>query len=113
MTRPVPRVGGLKIRPGSDRGSGEERAGASLKGWWRGFKDFLFGFFIYGMVEEVAGRKREQEELFLLVTMGDLIGLPIFPPYYRLRFLPYCLGRLARWKKEVVKPKDLFSEVRD
>lgn len=108
----------LKSEPASQELRSEERPGgeglgASLNRWWRGLKDFLYGFFIFGMVEEVVGRKREREQIFLLIIMGDLVGLPIFSGYYRLRFLPYCLPRLARWKKEVIKPKDLFSMVQD
>ncbi|MEJ2717986.1 MAG: hypothetical protein P8182_12745 [Deltaproteobacteria bacterium] len=108
----------VKSEPGYQKMGCEQRSGgkalsASLDRWWRGLKDFLYGFFIYGMVEEVAGRKREQEQVFLLIMMGDLVGLPIFSGYYKLRFLPYCLPRLARWKKEVIRPKDLFSMVQE
>ena len=28
----------------------------------------------------------------MLVTFGDMIGVPIMPPYYGLRLLPYVAG---------------------
>ena len=31
------------------------------------------------------------EHLFILITMGDLLGIPILPPYYSLRLLPYVV----------------------
>ena len=80
---------------------------------WRALKDFLYGFFVYGMVEEVVGRKRQQEQVFLLLVMGDLLGVPVFSGYYRLRLLPYFLPRLERWKLALCKPRDLFSRLKD
>ena len=29
------------------------------------------------------------ENLFMVVVVGDMIGLPVIPPYYALRLLPF------------------------
>lgn len=81
--------------------------------FWKGLKDFLYGFALHGMVREVAARKREEEDAFALLAVGDLLGFPAGPPYYRLRLLPYLVPRLTRWKNEMVRPRDLFHLARE
>jgi hypothetical protein len=45
----------------------------------------------YGMAAHDMSATRfehaSMEHLFILITMGDLIGVPILPPYYSLRLL--------------------------
>ncbi len=47
------------------------------------------------------------EHLFILTTMGDLLGVPILPPYYSLRLLPYVVPQIATWKRRMLREKDL------
>ena len=75
---------------------------------WKRLKDFFYGFAFYGMVREVTARKREEEDAFALLAAGDVLGLQVGPPYYRLRLLPYLMPGLARWKERMLRPKDLF-----
>ncbi len=49
------------------------------------------------------------ESLFMLATMGDLIGVPILPPYYSLRLLPYLMPHIATWKRRVLRERE-FSD---
>lgn len=90
-----------------------EGAEAPIQKGWRALKDFLYGFFLHRMVLEVEGRRRKQEGVFFLLVMGDLVGLPIFPCYYRLRLLPHCLIGLVAWKRKALRPKDPFTIVSD
>jgi hypothetical protein len=50
------------------------------------------------------------ETLFMLATVGDMIGLPIMPPYYSLRLLPYVTPRIATWKRRVLREKEFTDE---
>jgi hypothetical protein len=79
----------------------------------RAIKDFLYGFFLYGMVSGIYERKGELEDVFMLLIVGETIGVPVFPGFYHLRLVPYCAARFPRWKKKTLKPKDLFDLVRD
>lgn len=36
-------------------------------------------------------RRAMRERLFMLIVFGNLIGLPILPPYYSIRLLPFIL----------------------
>ena len=43
----------------------------------------------------------------MVVTMGNMLGVPVLPSYYSLRLLPYMLPRISAWKRSVLKQKDL------
>ncbi len=49
------------------------------------------------------------ESLFMLATVGDLIGVPILPPYYSLRLVPYLMPNIATWKRRVLRERE-FSD---
>ena len=50
------------------------------------------------------------ETLFMTATVGDLIGLPIMPPYYSLRLLPYVVPQIETWKRRVLREKEFTDE---
>ncbi|RLC98209.1 MAG: hypothetical protein DRI77_05560 [Chloroflexi bacterium] len=52
-------------------------------------------------------QRGEIERLFILITFGDLVGLPILPPYYTLRLLPYTVPAINRWKRSLLRERDL------
>lgn len=71
-----------------------------------------FGDYIYGMAAHESTRfalktRGSMEHLFILITMGDLLGVPILPPYYSLRLLPYVVPQIATWKRRMLREKDL------
>jgi hypothetical protein len=41
--------------------------------------------------------------------MGDLVGLPILPPYYSLRILPFVVPQISTWKRRLLREKDLMD----
>jgi hypothetical protein len=72
------------------------------------------GEFLYGMsgleFERHAQEMRASlETVFMVVTVGDMLGLPVIPPMYALRILPYVLPLTATWKRRVLRERD-FSE---
>ena len=69
---------------------------------------------VYGMTRHeivlYAVRLRaDMEGLFILVTLGDLIGVPILPPYYSLRLLPYLIPQIATWKRQMLRERDFVE----
>ena len=54
--------------------------------------------------------KQETEALFLLATLGDLAGLPIMPPIYSLRLLPYLVPEIATWKRQLARRKEFWEK---
>jgi hypothetical protein len=70
--------------------------------------------FVYGMASHEATRQAlktrgSMEHLFILITMGDLLGVPILPPYYSLRLLPYVVPQISTWKRRMLREKDLVD----
>lgn len=49
------------------------------------------------------------EAIFLAITLGDMLGLPIIPPIYSLRILPYAVPHIATWKRRVMRERE-FSD---
>ncbi len=62
---------------------------------------------VFGWVRELRRSRGEVEKLFVLITFGDIVGLPILPPYYTLRLLPYTIPFLNRWKRSLLRERDL------
>jgi hypothetical protein len=51
------------------------------------------------------------EHLFILITMGDMLGVPILPPYYSLRLLPYVTPQIGTWKRRMLREKDVTDAI--
>jgi hypothetical protein len=47
----------------------------------------------------------------MLSVLGDLVGLPFLPPYYSLRLLPYIIPFAEKWKRTLLREKDLTDFV--
>ncbi len=72
----------------------------------RVLKDVLYGMFLYEMVLVNRRAAKRIDQLIFLVTLGDVLGVPILPPYYSLRLFPHFSKDLAAWKRYVVRERD-------
>ena len=70
------------------------------------FKDIVYGMASHEMTRHAVRSRASMEHLFILITMGDLLGIPILPPYYSLRILPYVTPQIAGWKRRMLREKD-------
>jgi hypothetical protein len=66
-----------------------------------------YGMAAHDMTRSALRTRGSMEHLFILVTMGDLVGVPILPPYYSLRLLPYVVPQISTWKRRMLREKDL------
>lgn len=77
----------------------------------RGFletaKSILYGMAGHDMARFALKTRGSMEHLFILITMGDLLGIPILPPYYSLRLLPYVVPQISTWKRRMLRERDL------
>ena len=71
------------------------------------FKDIVYGMASHEMTRHAVKQRASMEHLFILITMGDMIGVPILPPYYSLRLLPYVVPQIATWKRRLLREKDV------
>lgn len=69
-------------------------------------KDFFYGMAMQGMTRYALKTRMYLEHLFMLITLGDMLGIPILPPYYSLRLLPYAVPNIKTWKRSLFKERD-------
>jgi hypothetical protein len=70
-------------------------------------REILYGLTVFEWVRDMQRKRGEIERLFVLITFGDIVGIPILPPYYTLRLLPYIVPTINRWKRSLLRERDL------
>jgi hypothetical protein len=85
----------------------EEEKQTLLKKMGQAAMEFLYGMAGHDMTRYALKTRGSMEHLFILITMGDLLGVPILPPYYSLRLLPYVVPQISTWKRRMLREKDL------
>jgi hypothetical protein len=71
----------------------------------RAVGEFLYGMTGYEFVHQATRMRHDLNTLLMVTTFGDLVGLPIFPPYYGLRLLPYVTPDIAVWKRQALRER--------
>lgn len=109
-----PRRAGIPFLVGKP--AGEELAGqqTGLRRLWRLVREIWYGMTGYEFAHHAIHLRAELEDLLLLMVVGDIIGVPVLPPYYARRLLPYLLPRLEAYKRRALRERDpLESEEYD
>jgi hypothetical protein len=102
----------------SERGNADETEGETpekdppkeaggIRGFFSKARKVTYGMAAHDMTRTALRTRGSMEHLFILVTMGDLVGVPILPPYYSLRLLPYVVPQISTWKRRMLREKDL------
>jgi hypothetical protein len=81
----------------------EEKKGEGGVG---GIKGLLYGMALHGSVTAFLRTRMYMEHLFMLMTLGDMLGFPVIPPYYSLRLLPYAVPNIKSWKTRLFRERD-------
>jgi hypothetical protein len=76
-------------------------------GFFTAVKEFAYGVAAHDSARFALKTRASMEHLFILITMGDMLGVPILPPYYSLRLLPYVVPQISTWKRRMLREKDL------
>ena len=85
--------------------------GAKLKGSRKVVGEVMYGLLLHEPVLVMRKERGHLDNLFMLVIFGDMIGLPLLPPYYSLRLLPHIIPSLVTWRRRVLREKDLTDFV--
>jgi hypothetical protein len=93
---------GETLRPEPGSGSSWRRIREALA-------EFAFGMTGFEFARQAMETRAALENLFMTVVVGDMIGLPIIPPYYSLRLLPYVTPGVKTWKRRVLRERE-FSD---
>ncbi len=78
-------------------------------GFFQNVREFVYGMATYESARFALKRRARMEHLFMLITMGDMLGVPILRSYYSLRLLPYVAPQISTWKRRMLKEKDLID----
>ncbi|HVI74146.1 MAG TPA: hypothetical protein VM683_04080 [Anaeromyxobacteraceae bacterium] len=85
----------------------DERKPTGIRRILRDMRQVVYGMAAHDMSRAALRTRASMEHLFILITMGDLLGIPILPPYYSLRLLPYVVPQISTWKRRMLREKDL------
>ena len=90
----------------------ERLRGGSLDrvNFFQAIREFLYGMVGYEFEEHALEMRGALETLFISITFGDMLGLPIIPPFYSLRLLPYVVQNIATWKRRVLRERALGED---
>ncbi len=88
------------------RDTGPRPNGPSLL---QAIRELLYGMSGHEFARHAMASRAALETLFMLVVIGDMIGVPVLPPYYSLRVLPFVVPGIARWKRRVLRERH-FTE---
>ncbi len=82
----------------------------SVKHRWQAVRDFFYGMTRYEFVHHARQMRHEAESIFLVVTLGDLVGIPVMPPVYALRLLPFVAPEIVAWKRQLARRKEFWEK---
>ncbi|HXQ34518.1 MAG TPA: hypothetical protein VN843_10950 [Anaerolineales bacterium] len=77
---------------------------------WQAIREFLYGMMGMEFASHAMEMRASLESVFMLGTVGDMIGVPVLPPYYSLRLLPYIVPHIATWKRRVLREREFTDE---
>ena len=79
-------------------------------GWKRALREFMYGVAGYEIAHQTLELRGAMERMFMLGLFGDMLGVPILPPYYGLRLLPYVVPQIETWKRSVLRERELGTD---
>lgn len=70
-------------------------------------REVIYGMALHDTFRYLRRTRGSLEHVFLIITIGDLLGIPLLPPYHTLRLLPYLVPEIAAWKRRMLRERDL------
>lgn len=75
--------------------------------FFKAIGEIIYGASVYEMVRDLHKERSHLEHLFVLIVFGEFLGIPVLPPYYTLRLLPYVAPHISGWKRSMLRERDL------
>src|SRR5688572_33313602 len=85
----------------------QEEPPRGIKGFMQKVKQVTYGVAAHDMTRYALRTRASIEHLFILVTMGDMLGVPILPPHYSMRLLAYVVPEVATWTRRRLREQDV------
>jgi hypothetical protein len=81
-----------------------------LAGLRAALAEFAYGMTGYEFARHAIETRASLENLFMTVVVGDMVGLPVLPPYYSLRLLPFVTPEITSWKRRVLREREFTDQ---
>ncbi|MEM2202568.1 MAG: hypothetical protein QXU45_04830 [Candidatus Bathyarchaeia archaeon] len=88
--------------------TGEKKSESEVK---RAVKELVYGMAMHDMVRYALKTRMYLEHLFMLITLGDMLGIPLLPPYYSLKLLPYAVPNIKSWQRRLFRERDFTDSL--
>jgi hypothetical protein len=72
--------------------------------------EFAYGMTGYEFARHAIETRAAMENVFMVVVVGDMVGLPVLPPYYSLRLLPFVVPEITSWKRRVLREREFTDQ---
>ena len=73
--------------------------------------EVFYGMALHEIVRANLKARGSLEHLFILITFGDLVGVPILPPYYAMRLLPFVVPEINGWRRRLARERDYLDAI--
>lgn len=74
-------------------------------------REVIEGMAVHGQAVSILRIKAQIDNLFMIITLGDMLGIPLLPPYYSLRLLPYMYPNIQSWKMYMLRERDVTDRI--
>ena len=98
------------MEPMAGRKPAAARTASGLGGLLNGLREFVYGMTGYEFARHAVETRAALENVFLVTLVGDMVGLPVMPPYYSLRLLPFVVPDVVTWKRRVLREREFTDE---
>lgn len=92
-------VGGSPDRPAD--GVAPARTRARLAQRWRAFSDGLHEFYVAPYRRTFARARRDEDDLFRMLVMSEMLGVPNPAAYYTAELLPVLYDSFHDWHRRM------------
>jgi hypothetical protein len=76
----------------------------------KALRDFVYGMTGFEFARHALETRAALETIFIVPPVGDMIGVPVIPPYYSLRLLPFIVSDVSTWRRRVLKEREFTEE---
>lgn len=73
-------------------------------------REFMYGMTGHEFAREAMAMRASLETIFMVTVVGDMIGLPVMPPFYSLRVLPFVVPQISTWRRRVLRERHFTEE---
>ena len=70
----------------------------------------MYGMTGFEFARHAIETRASLETIFMVSVVGDMIGVPVMPPYYSLRLLPFVVPQVSTWRRRVLREKEFTEE---